>query len=156
VRRPRKRHRTVLVPLDRSRRDAPAIAAALALCDPGGELVLLHVIEPPNPGLLVMDESAGAYHRLQSRHRQAQRQMDRVLERVRGRGRRVRAVVRAGRPVDEILACADAERADLIAMGTRGRTGIGRALLGSVTIGVVSRARLPVLVVNPSARRPAR
>lgn len=153
MKRTSRRHRRVLVPLDGSRRDSPAIAAATALCDPGGELVLLHVVEPPNPGLVVMDESATAHRRLESRLRQAQRRLDGVLRRLRGRGRRVRALVRAGRPVDEILACADAERADLIAMATRARRGLGRALLGSVTEGVVSRARVPVLVVNPSGRR---
>jgi nucleotide-binding universal stress UspA family protein len=43
---------------------------------------------------------------------------------------------------------ADAEKADLIVIGTRGRSGIGKMLLGSVASGVVTYAPCPVLVVR--------
>jgi nucleotide-binding universal stress UspA family protein len=48
------------------------------------------------------------------------------------RGIRVRTEVRRGEPVDEIVDCARAVGADLIAMTTHGRTGLGRWLFGSV------------------------
>jgi nucleotide-binding universal stress UspA family protein len=52
--------------------------------------------------------------------------------------------VRYGDPVDQILEEAEAWNADLIAMATRGRTGIGRTLLGSVAEQVFRKAPMAV------------
>ncbi|RRJ33671.1 universal stress protein [Halocatena pleomorpha] len=52
--------------------------------------------------------------------------------------------VREGDPAHEIVSYAD-EHADLIAMGTHGRTGLGQYLLGSVTTSIVRTAAVPVL-----------
>ncbi len=60
--------------------------------------------------------------------------------------------VRSGDPAVEILDAASEFDADLIAMGTRGRTGLERVLLGSVARNVLHRATCSVLV----ARRPVR
>jgi nucleotide-binding universal stress UspA family protein len=51
-------------------------------------------------------------------------------------------------PREEICFCADYYRADLIAMGTHGRTGISRLLHGSVTEHVLHRAHRPMLIVR--------
>lgn len=53
-----------------------------------------------------------------------------------------------GDAVDEILAIAKREKADLIALGTHGRSGLSRIFLGSVAEGVLRRAEVPVLVVR--------
>lgn len=58
------------------------------------------------------------------------------------------ADVRAGDAATEILAAAKASRADLIVMGTRGRTGLSRLVLGSVARNVLQHARCSVLVVR--------
>ncbi len=74
-----------------------------------------------------------------------------------------------GEPVAGILRVADEVAADLIVMGTHGRTGLGRLVLGSVAEAVVRRAACPVLTVkiptghatteaaasSPGAARPA-
>ncbi len=60
--------------------------------------------------------------------------------------------VRSGDPAAELLDAASELHADLIAMGTRGRTGLERVLLGSVARNVLHRATCSVLV----ARRPVR
>jgi nucleotide-binding universal stress UspA family protein len=52
---------------------------------------------------------------------------------------------------EEILATADAVRADLIVMGSHGRTGVRHLLLGSVADAVLRRASAPVLIVPPHA-----
>lgn len=56
--------------------------------------------------------------------------------------------VQVGRPEDRICTRAEEEGADLIVMGSHGRTGLSRVLLGSVTEGVIRRAPCPVLVVK--------
>jgi nucleotide-binding universal stress UspA family protein len=57
--------------------------------------------------------------------------------------------IRNGEPVAEILKEAEESRADLIAMGSRGRSSLEAILLGSVTSGVIHQdAKFPVLVVR--------
>lgn len=53
-----------------------------------------------------------------------------------------------GDAVEEILAIAKREKADLIALGTHGRSGLSRIFLGSVAEGVLRRSDVPVLVVR--------
>jgi nucleotide-binding universal stress UspA family protein len=61
----------------------------------------------------------------------------------------------SGDTVDEIIAVANAKRADLIVVGTRGRGSVVAALLGSVSSGILKRAERPVLVVR-AAEVPAK
>lgn len=56
-----------------------------------------------------------------------------------------------GYAAEEILACAERENADLIVMGTHGRTGIDRMLFGSVAEKVVKNSVVPVLTIRPTA-----
>ena len=62
----------------------------------------------------------------------------------------VESVVRFGDPVALILDEAEAFGADLIVVGTAGRSGIGRALLGSVAERVFGKAPVPVMLVRPA------
>jgi nucleotide-binding universal stress UspA family protein len=59
-----------------------------------------------------------------------------------------RWTVRTGVPYKEIVAAAESERPDLIVMGTQGRGGLDRALLGSVAEKVIRLAPCPVLTVR--------
>lgn len=54
--------------------------------------------------------------------------------------------MRHGNPHEEIVAYAEEEDVDLIVMGTHGRSGLDRVLLGSVTENVIRQAETPVLV----------
>jgi len=64
-------------------------------------------------------------------------------------GLEVGSLVTVGSTVDTIVTIAREEDADLIAIATHGRSGIGRWILGSVADGVVRRSHLPCLVVRP-------
>jgi nucleotide-binding universal stress UspA family protein len=63
----------------------------------------------------------------------------------------VESVVRFGDPVAQILDEAEAWGADLIVVGTAGRSGIGRVLLGSVAERVFAKATVPVMLLRPTA-----
>lgn len=65
-------------------------------------------------------------------------------------------VTLTGQPVSGILDCADSVCADLIVMGSHGRGGIRRALLGSVAEGVLRRANVPVMIFRYSEQRTKR
>ena len=63
----------------------------------------------------------------------------------------VRSTIRIivdGEPAHEIKAYAQANHVDLIAMTSHGRSGLGRAILGSVTDAVIRESTTPVLVVR--------
>lgn len=66
----------------------------------------------------------------------------------------VRRALLHGAPVDEILGFAQEEHIDLIVIGTHGRTGLTRLLMGSVAEELVRRATCPVLTVKPDAHVP--
>ena len=60
----------------------------------------------------------------------------------------VLTAVRVGRPDAEIVALAEEVEARLIVLGSRGRSGVRRALMGSVSDSVVRHAHCPVLIVR--------
>ena len=57
-----------------------------------------------------------------------------------------------GAPETEILTFAEDTDADLIVIGSHGRTGLARVLLGSIAEGIVRRAKCPVLTVKQSVQ----
>ena len=58
------------------------------------------------------------------------------------------SLIRSGSPWEEVIAAATSVHADLIVLGTHGRRGLNRALLGSVAEKVVRMARIPVLTAH--------
>lgn len=59
--------------------------------------------------------------------------------------------LREGKPADQILAAACEWEADVIVIGTHGRSGVSRLVLGSTAESVVRHASCPVLVIKPHA-----
>ncbi|HET9853118.1 MAG TPA: universal stress protein, partial [Candidatus Limnocylindrales bacterium] len=83
-----------------------------------------------------------------------QRTVDAAAARLMDAGRDVVTEVLAGRPGAQLVETARRRSIDLVVIGSRGRTGLGRALLGSVAGEVLASARCSVLVVKPPPRRP--
>lgn len=73
--------------------------------------------------------------------------LETIQERCTAAGVSVETERRTGRPVREIRSYSDEIDADVIVMGTHGRSGLSRVLLGSVTEAVLRRASVPVLAV---------
>ncbi len=109
------------------------------------KLTLLHVWRGPPPG---RERAAEAFPA-----RDVEADLGRELEGWRGEaerlaGRAVQTIVRTGAPAAEIVRFAAERKADLVVVGTRGRTGLERAVLGSVAEAVVRHAPCAVLVAR--------
>jgi nucleotide-binding universal stress UspA family protein len=78
----------------------------------------------------------------------AQRKLGALVARARKAGVRARALLLEGSTHDRIARAAKARRADLIVMGTHGRSGLARFFVGSVASRVVSVAPCPVMTVR--------
>jgi nucleotide-binding universal stress UspA family protein len=143
-----KRSRHILYATDFSRASRPAFAKALELAKQDrARLVLLHVLMPPSPFL--GEELPASFVELQVRaRREVERQLATLVAQAKKAGVRVEAQFTEGVPSEEILRAARRQRADLIVLGTHGRTGLGRIFMGSVAERVLQRATAPVLTVR--------
>jgi nucleotide-binding universal stress UspA family protein len=134
--------RSILVPTDFSERSGYAFRLACSVArDHGARLTVLHVVPPPMAAYV-----GGVMTPEPDRHE--------------GEWARLRLVQppEPGLPVEHLLAEGDAGEAivraaregkcDLIVLGTHGRTGLGRTLLGSVAEKVLRQALCPVLTVK--------
>lgn len=132
-------YRHILVPLDFSESSRRALDEAGDLASrTGATVTLLHVLELPAAGLVPEAE-----------HR-ATTLLDEWGELVEQKTRtRVTRLVKTGAPAQQILAsAADDPSIDLIVLGSHGRTGITRMLIGSVAEKVVRHAQRPVLIAR--------
>jgi nucleotide-binding universal stress UspA family protein len=133
--------RTILVPFDGSPPSLAALDFAATLADDTGATVDLLYVEPPD--VLPTAPAPAASDELRRARSAA---IDDVTARL---GNRLRAETRAGDPLRVILEVASAGPPyDLIVMGTHGRVGRLRVLLGSVAEGVVRNAPCAVLTVR--------
>jgi nucleotide-binding universal stress UspA family protein len=87
--------------------------------------------------------------------REHQRIADESVEQLLAAGRRAIPDVRVGDAAGEVIAAAESFDADLVVMGSRGRSGLTRVLLGSVARNVVQGSTASILVVHDLARADA-
>jgi universal stress protein A len=118
----------ICCPVDFSPESRAALTVAVDLCQRlGAELVILHVEDPAAPS----GNEAEAWR-----------------TEAEAAGVRVTSAGTTGDPKTAITAWADREAVDAVVMGTHGRTGRARALVGSVAESTVRAARCPVMVVH--------
>lgn len=115
----------------------------------------MHAYEIPIVG--VPDGALIATPELASRLGDAARAgLDAAAKRLEGQGVKVESILREGVPWEEIEHVADEIDADVIVIGTHGRRGIARALLGSVAENVIRTTERPVLTIHgPTHHRAA-
>jgi nucleotide-binding universal stress UspA family protein len=119
------------------------------------EIILLHVVPPlPVGARTALGRSVEDDVRI--RTGQAHEYLAPQAAELRAKGIRVQAEVRSGDAYAEILAGAREVGADLVAMTTHGRGGLGRLLLGSVADAVLRQAEVPVLLMRATERELAR
>ena len=141
--------RRILVPIDFSDHSREALKVAYDLASQtGARTMLLHALEPiyfagaprgqAYDGPITMEQ-----------FRDAEDAMARLVESESGRKTPVSGKVVSGSAADEILKTAESSDADLIVMSTHGRSGLSRAILGSVAEKVLRGASCPVLTTRP-------
>lgn len=135
--------KNILVPVDFSEPSDRALEVASDLAKQyDASLTVLHVFDVPSayagmdiPPIDLMAPMVEA----------ARKQLDTV----RGKVPTAIVVMAHGIPWREILAAIEQKQVDLVVMGTHGRRGVGRALMGSVAEKVVRLSPIPVLTVRP-------
>lgn len=145
--------KTILVPVDFSKVTPTVVRAAAKFAgQTGGQLVFLHVVQPPvvvdvyGLGQEVLADALTASEQITTRKlrllcRQAARS-----------GIKARAVQQTGSGVREILETARRLKAASIVIGSHGHGAAYDLIIGSTTTGVLRKARCPVLVVPTGAR----
>ena len=68
------------------------------------------------------------------------------------KGVKVESVLLEGNPSDELIRYAEKEEMDIVIMGTLGKTGLDRLLLGSVAGNLVRHSKVPVMVVRDKCK----
>ncbi|MFN4262874.1 MAG: universal stress protein [Thioalkalivibrionaceae bacterium] len=133
--------RKILVPVDFSPASAQALAAARRVC-PGGCKRLIHVLSPKR----VADANHGSPINAAQARRELEEGVVKKLKEWAEPDDEIAVVV--GSPADAIMAHAEAWGAEIIVMGTRGRSSLSNFLSGSATEYLVRHAKLPILVVH--------
>lgn len=134
----------LLVPLDGTAEAAVALPPAHAMARATGAFITLLRVLPQAP--------AGGDGRLA----EIAHTLERVAHELRADDLRVDTIVHEGRPATEIVRTVHEGRHDLVVMATHGRSGIERAVLGSVAERVVGECPVPVLLLRPGGRRVSR
>jgi nucleotide-binding universal stress UspA family protein len=147
--------RRIFVPVDGSAPSSEAVAFATRLAaEWAAELIFAHVVDADRlvcaevPGLdvsSILHDAAGDGRQLLGRASAAAAAL----------GVTARTHLREGRTVETLLELAKTDAADLIAMGSHGRSGFKRLMMGSTTEALLRACRIPVLVVHaPEGAQP--
>jgi nucleotide-binding universal stress UspA family protein len=142
----------ILVPTDFSDASGEAVNTAIAFARAfAARILLVHVFVEPTYVLPPPVEMATFPFDMTEIMTKVQASLEAELQRVEQAGIPVEGETISGRAAPEIVEYAKKTGADLIVMGTHGRSGFQHALLGSVAERVVHHSPCPVLVV-PSPR----
>ena len=144
----------ILMPTDFSDYSKEALDYAVYLAKTfGADLYLLHVYEAPLliPSGETLNVRPEVHQWFRDLKEGASKSLDAQADKVRRFGVQVHPILREGHPFREILNIAGEISADLIVLGTHGRTGLPHVLLGSVAERVVRKASCPVFTVHPKA-----
>jgi nucleotide-binding universal stress UspA family protein len=145
--------KTILCPIDFSETSVRALTYAAAIARwYDARLEVLHVVPVFDSGLIPAnpDRFVGA-NRYPVSHDDIIAEIGRAVDAAHGSGLSLKALAQEGRAHEMIVCRAQAQPASLLVMGTHGRSGFNRLLLGSVTEKVLRTASCPVLTVPPAA-----
>ena len=139
----------LLVPVDGSHVSKAAVKLALGLArDQRASVIFIYVYEIARIVAMVSTPAVATdpSSALATEREWGMAALDAAMRAAKEKSVRAKRMFVEGASVDSILRAATEERADLIVMGSHGRTGIARAVVGSVAEGVLRHADVPVLV----------
>ena len=144
------RIRQILFASDLSKASMKAFVTAVTLAKANRAMMtIVHVVTPVTP---LVPERYDRIETVQELHvemrRWSQQEISKLTERAKKAGVRATGFVTEGDPGRQIVRAARSKRADLIVMGTHGRTGLARVFVGSVAGRVVATAGCPVVTVR--------
>lgn len=141
----------ILLPVDRSDQALAACDLAIELFE-DGTFVLLHVIDPAEASFSAETAIPNIPEDWYEREKeQADEQFAELEGRASTAGVETERVIEVGKPAQTIVEMATEEDIDHIVMGSHGRQGVSRLLLGSVAENVVRRSPVPVTVARSGA-----
>jgi nucleotide-binding universal stress UspA family protein len=140
----------ILVPVDGSATSQQAVSRAVALARAfEGSVTVIYVIDPYPFSGVGADFSYGQAQYLEAATAEAHDALRGAREAIAAEGVSVDSrVVEASTPWRGILECATELGSDLVVMGSHGRSGLEKLVLGSTAQRVLSHAHIPVLVVR--------
>ncbi|USZ67155.1 universal stress protein [Halorussus salilacus] len=141
----------ILVPTDGTEQAAVTTHAlnVAELCD--ATVHALYVVD--QKALNYQPSEAGREETRRTRLEEGEEATDRIAERGADRGVEVATAIEEGTPAEVVVDYAEENDAEMIVMGTHGRSGVDRYVLGSVTEQVVRTSEVPVLTVNLAKQR---
>ena len=146
----------VLVAVDGSEGAEVAAAHAATLCAATrAECMVVRVVVPPGRVIAsrISDTAAMVHEKIEGETHESERYLTELPDRVKLPASTRIEVVTAADTAAAILRAAEADRSDIIVVGTRGHGGAARLILGSVADKVIRGAHLPVLICpSPRAR----
>lgn len=144
--------RHILCPVDGSAASLQALdAAAQFAAEQRASLTICTVLDASKAAAMAFGDPGMTSACYDAMHDQGAAMLEDAAERVRG-AIAAHTVVLEGTPVDAVVRYASSGDFDLIVMGSHGRSGIQRALLGSVAEGVLRHALLPVMIVRQTSK----
>jgi len=145
-------YKRILVPVDGSATAKRGLREAISLAKgQNAAIQLVHVIDAFHVAMMSVEGGAYIADLLQSLERSGRRLLRAAEAQVRRQGLRVQAVLlesAAGPAADAIVRQARKSGADLIVIGTHGRRGMNRLIMGSDAEQVVRNSPVPVLLVR--------
>ncbi len=144
------RIRRILFASDFSKASGKAFATAVALAKANrGTLTMLHVVAPFTPIMPEQYIGTQTWEQIDLQGRQwAKRELARLAETAKKAGVRATELLVDGDPARQSVRTARSKKADLVVVGTHGRTGLTKLFLGSVAARVVATALCPVVTVR--------
>ena len=143
-------YKTILVPLDGSKRAETILPHVEQLAQHyGATVILLQVVEPaPRTSGMEPDYAAVYLQQVQRQGTETEAYLEALRVEFRAKGIKSKPIVVSGPIVEAILNAAECEGVDLIAMASHGRTGLGQVFYGSVAAGVLHRVDRPLLLIR--------
>jgi nucleotide-binding universal stress UspA family protein len=139
----------IIVGIDESPYSAAALKWVREMRWPADTRILVYSSAPFEAYALVEPGGAGVYERIQQELVKAHQMLvTKAEQELRGAGLTVTGRVERGDPREGLVHAAETEHADLLVVGSHGRTGLPRMLLGSVAGHVATHAPCTVVVVK--------